>query len=79
MENPLAGDVPLEGLQAPDLAAHYDVEALLASEEVEEDIRLHPSAASLYAFPDGEVRVVHKKRKSNTLAPTVPVRLTRTT
>lgn len=42
----------------------YDVEELLEGEAVREDVRCHPSVAPLYSFPDDQVRVVTKKRKS---------------
>lgn len=53
---------------------HYDVDTRLAGDDVKEDIRLHPAAALLYSFPEGDVRVGHKKRKTHTLGPSLPVR-----
>jgi hypothetical protein len=52
---------------------HYDVDTRLAGDDVKEDVRLHPAAAVLYSFPEGDVRVVHKKRKTHTLGPALPV------
>jgi hypothetical protein len=52
---------------------HYDVDTRLAGDDVKEDIRLHPAAALLYSFPEGDVRVGHKKRKTHTLGPSLPV------
>ncbi|ELR16168.1 Dedicator of cytokinesis [Acanthamoeba castellanii str. Neff] len=51
---------------------HYDVDTRLAGDDVKEDIRLHPAAALLYSFPEGDVRVGHKKRKTHTLGPSLP-------